>query len=67
MWTLVQRKIVHDSDGFLTEYSWYYEGVQHVFVFGDSDIYRPEDEWFDWECESWDEATEWFDAYEGVE
>ena len=72
-WEEVAAKSVEDSDGFLTDYVWYTNGDKHVFVFGDSDIYRPEDEDFDWEidviegkeAESYKEAQEWFDSYKG--
>lgn len=62
---LVARKDVYDSDGFLTDYSMYYDVLndRYVFVFGDADIYRPEDEDFDWECETEEEAREWFESY----
>ena len=63
---LVDRKNVEDSDGFLTQYSWYKTSDgNNVFVFGDPDIYLPEDEDFDWETEDDDAAREWFDNYEG--
>lgn len=72
-WQEVASKTVEDSDGFLTDYVWYTDGDRHVFIFGDSDIYRPEDGEFDWEidivkgreAESDKEAQEWFDSYEG--
>lgn len=66
---LIKRKSVLDSDGFYTDYSMYYnkEDNTYVFVFGDSDLYRPEDGYFDYECESEEEANEWFDGYNGFE
>ena len=66
---LLKRKSVIDSDGFYTDYSMYYnkEDNTYVFVFGDSDLYRPEDGYFDYECESEEEANEWFDGYNGFE
>lgn len=62
----VESKQVPDSNGFLTDYTWYRcaDGT-HVFVFGDNDIYKPEDGYFDWECDSEEEAREWFENYEG--
>ena len=39
----------------------------YVFVFGDSDIYDPEDGYFDYECDSEEEAYEWFDSYNGFD
>lgn len=63
---LVDRKNVEDSDGFLTKYSWYKTSDgNNVFVFGDPDIYVPEDSYFDYETEDDDAAREWFDNYEG--
>ena len=66
-YTFVDSKVVSDSDGFLTEYTMYYDTVEdrYVFVFGDSELYSPYDENFDWECETEDEAIEWFDSYVG--
>lgn len=67
MWELVDRKSVLDYDGFYTEYSMYTDGERYVMVFGDSDIYRPEDENWDWETDSYDSAYEWFSNYHGFE
>lgn len=65
-YTLISRKEVYDTDGFLTDYSWYQapDGT-YVFVLGDSELYGPEDEYFDYECDAYDEAKEWFDSYTG--
>lgn len=64
----VARKDVYDSDGFTTDYTMYYDVLndRYVFVFGDADIYKPEDEDFDWECDTEEEAREWFDNYTGI-
>ena len=64
-WELIDRKNVEDSDGFITEYSWYQRGDEHVMVFGDSDLYRPEDGDYDAEFDSEERAREWFSSYEG--
>lgn len=64
-WELIDRKNVEDSDGFITEYSWYQRGDEHVMVFGDSDIYRPEDGDYDAEFDSDERAREWFSSYAG--
>lgn len=64
-WTLVKKKDVIDSDGFLTEYSWYTNGDKHIFMFGDSDIYEPDEDYADWVTETENEASSWFDNYEG--
>lgn len=74
-WMEVSNKSVQDSDGFYTDYTWYTDGNRHVFVFGDSDIYKPEDGEFDWEVEiypgkeeeAYEEAQEWFNGYKGFD
>lgn len=64
----VDHKSVLDSDGFYTDYTMYKTPDDHfVFVFGDRDIYRPEDGDFDYECDSEKEAREWFDSYNGFD
>ena len=72
LYKYVKSKEVYDSDGWRTEYTMYqdnYDDDHFVFVFGDSDLYDPNDgyEEFDWECDSRQEAEEWFDNYEGFE
>ena len=64
-WELVSRKEVPDADGFMTEYSWYTDGDVHIFIFGDSEVYYPESTEPDWECETEEEAREWFENYNG--
>lgn len=67
-YTKVSSKTVMDSNGFYTEYTWYRDkDGNNVFVFGDPDIYRPEDGDFDYETESNKVAVEWFDNYRGFE
>lgn len=67
-YTKVSSKTVMDSDGFYTDYTWYRdEDGNNVFVFGDPDIYKPEDGDFDFETESNEVAVEWFDDYRGFE
>lgn len=63
----IMKKSVADSDGFTTDYTMYYDlnEDKFVFVFGDIDVYSPEDGWFDYETEDEEEAQEWFDSYEG--
>jgi len=67
-YTYVASKSVLDSDGFYTDYTWYKssDGL-NVFVFGDSDLYRPDDGNFDWEEEDDEAAQEWFDSYSGYD
>lgn len=70
-YTYIKSKTVYDYDGFTTEYTMYYDEVndRYVFVFGDSDFYNPNDgyEEFDWECDTEQEANEWFENYKGYE
>lgn len=67
----IKSKDVNDYDGWRTEYTMYYDLIndRYVFVFGDSDLYDPNDgyEEFDWECDSEAEANEWFDNYSGYD
>ena len=63
----IRRKSVLDSDGFITDYTWYKDkntGL-NVFVFGDNEVYTPDAGYFDYETESDDEAEEWFNSYNG--
>ena len=64
-------KSVRDSDGFMTEYTMYYDSDfnKYVFVFGDTDLYDPNDgyEEFDYECDTEKEAREWFEDYTGFD
>ena len=61
----IDTKSVHDTDGFLTDYTMYryIPEDSYVFVYGDRDLYRPEDGDFDYECDTYDEAIEWFNDY----
>lgn len=63
----IESKQVLDSDGFYTDYTMYFDSNtgEYVFVFGDKDIYSPADGNFDWQCETEEEAWEWFNSYEG--
>lgn len=63
----VDKKPVEDSDGFMTDYTLYHdtENDKYVTVFGDQDLYKPEDENFDMEFDTEVEAKEWFATYEG--
>ena len=66
---LVDRKNVRDSDGFWTKYSLYryWPFDRYVTVFGDPDMYTPDDGDFDAEFDSEQEAYEWFENYTGFE
>lgn len=63
----IDIKHVKDSDGFLTDYTWWYDAAtdQHIFIFGDSEVYTPEDSSPDWETDSEETAQEWWDNYVG--
>lgn len=65
----VASKSVMDSDGFWTEYTMYYNEDEdnYFFIFGDSDIYGPDPNYADWECDSNEEAVEWYNNYNGFE
>lgn len=64
---LIESKSVYDFDGFLTDYTMYkrLSDGMYVFVFGDNDLYHPEERNHDFECETEEEAYEWFESYEG--
>ena len=68
MFTMIDRKEVLDFDGFWTEYSLYTNGIWFVCVFGDSELYGPEEEdnW-DFATESEEEAYEWFGEFDTEE
>lgn len=63
----IATKSVPDSDGFSTDYTMYRDTNtgEYVFVFGDKDVYSPADSNFDWQCETEEEAWEWFNSYNG--
>ena len=65
----IATKSVPDSDGFSTDYTMYLDTNtgEYVFVFGDKDVYSPADGNFDWQCETEEEAWEWFNSYNGFE
>lgn len=67
-WEEVESKTVKDEDGYSTSYTWYKAVVdgeeKHIFMFGD---YEPDENYADWECETEEEAQEWFDSYNGFE
>lgn len=67
-YTKIRSKQVLDSDGFLTDYTWYRDSDGlNVFVFGDNEVYGPEDGYFDHEEEDDAAAEEWFNSYNGFE
>lgn len=61
---LIRHKYVEDSDGFLTDYAMYeMPDGNYVFIFGDTDLYNPDNTEWDWEAETREQADEWFDNY----
>lgn len=63
-WTMVKTKSVYDSDGFLTDYTWYTDGNTHIMMFGDNEIYEPDIGYADFITDDEDEASDWFDSYD---
>ena len=65
----ISSKSVRDSDGFTTDYTLYkdLDNNRYVCVFGDKEIYKPEDENFDFISDYEEEAKEWFNEYNGFE
>lgn len=64
-WKFIKSKSVMDSDGFMTDYTWYTNGTKHIFMFGDSDLYDPDEDYADWTTDNQQEAEEWFNSYTG--
>lgn len=64
-WRELQSKSVLDSDGFYTDYTLYTNGSTFICMFGDKDIYEPDEAYADYETENEEEAYSWFDNYEG--
>lgn len=65
---IISKKVV-DSDGFYTDYTMYYNPDEdnYFFMFGDEDVYGPDPDYADWTCETNEEATEWYNNYNGFE
>ena len=69
-WEEMESKQVEDSDGFMTDYTWYVKDNEdgsetHVMIFGDQDLYTPMNSEPDAEFDGEDVAREWFNAYNG--
>lgn len=64
-WRELASKSVEDSDGFNTDYTLYTNGSTFICMFGDKDIYEPDEAYADYETENEEEAYSWFDNYEG--
>ena len=64
-WRELASKSVEDSDGFYTDYTLYTNGSTFICMFGDKDIYEPDQAYADYETENEEDAYDWFDNYEG--
>lgn len=66
-WERIDKKQVQDSDGFWTDYTLWYNSNEdrYMCIFGDDDLYNPMNAFPDFECETEEEAREWFDSYNG--
>ena len=65
----IATKEIRDADGFLTEYTMYHDlwKDKYLFMFGDKDVTEPDEDYADHECDSREEADEWFESYKGFE
>ena len=65
----IATKEIRDSDGFLTEYTMYHDlwKDKYLFMFGDRDMTDPEEDYADYECDTREEADEWFESFNGFE
>lgn len=68
MFDEIASKLVMDCGGFLTEYTMYLNIAtgEYVFIFGDKDIYTPDNTDPDWVCETREESWIWFENYHGI-
>lgn len=66
-WICLDIKHVRDSDGMLTDYALYTtkDEDKYICMFGDADVYAPDEMYADAEFDTEDEALEWFENYTG--
>ena len=64
-WVELASKSVEDSDGFYTDYTLYTDGSTYICMFGDKEIYEPDENYADYETEIEQEAWDWFNSYTG--
>lgn len=66
-WICLDIKYVRDSDGMLTDYALYTtkDEDKYICMFGDADVYAPDEMYADAEFDTEDEALEWFENYVG--
>lgn len=64
-WFKIAQKSVKDSDDMYTDYTLYRnkDGSKFICMFGDSDLYEPDEDYADTVFNSEDEAIEWFNNY----
>lgn len=70
-WRELSSKMVPDSDGFMTDYTLYestspYNSCMYICMFGDKDIYKPDESYADMTFDDLGEAEDWFYSYEGL-
>lgn len=63
----LESKQVLDSDGFYTDYTLYLntDTGNYICMFGDNDLYEPDEDYADFVTDSEEEAYEWFEDYTG--
>lgn len=66
-WICLDIKHVRDSDGMLTDYALYtnQDEDKYICMFGDVDVYPPDEMYSDAEFDTENEALEWFENYTG--
>lgn len=70
-WKEIATKMVPDNDGFMTDYTLYEStspenSCQYICMFGDRDIYTPDEGYADMSFDDLSEAEDWFYSYEGL-
>lgn len=65
-WEFIKGKMIKDSDGFLTSYDWYRntDSGLNIFMFGEDEA---DPDYADWETDSYSEAEDWFNSYNGFD
>lgn len=65
----LESKQVLDSDGFYTDYTLYLntDTGNYICMFGDNDVYEPDEDYADYVTDSKSTAYEWFENYHGFE
>lgn len=65
----LESKQVPDSDGFYTDYTLYLntDTGNYICMFGDNDLYEPDEDYADFVTDSKERAYEWFENYSGFE